>query len=281
MRSPRTTPTSRLESGGFSLIELLAAITVAGVSLAAATTFYAAQARNMREVNYRIEAQQAMRGSLDAIARDVRLGGACLPSNGQFVALSGTNGATDSITVTTGLVQANMSCIITATTALVNNGQTNIPVASTTGFTTDMLAYLRDLNGSGESARISSVGANSITLATVTTQQYPSGSGVYAIDERKYEVDSSLAYPRLMLTVNRGTPQAFAAGVRDLQVQYILNRNCPTCDVVDAPAIVPPDTATWRLVNEVIVTAQVDTIGAVSNVSLTEQTRAKPRNLLP
>src|SRR4029077_21024176 len=89
-------------------------------------------------------------------------------------------------------------------------------------------------------------------------QPYPVGSGVYAVDERIYAIDVNQDPPLLMLTVNRGAPQAFAAGVRDLQVDYVLNRNCPTCDQVDLPA----NTAEWWLVNAVEVTATVDTVGA-------------------
>jgi hypothetical protein len=80
--------------------------------------------------------------------------------------------------------------------------------------------------------------------------------------------------------VNRGTPQTFAAGMTDLQVRYVLEQNCPTCDVVDLPA----DDSVWRLVNQVLVTSTVETVGAVrpqDQVSVTETTRAKPRNLLP
>jgi hypothetical protein len=66
----------------------------------------------------------------------------------------------------------------------------------------------------------------------------------------------------------------------DLQLQYVLQRNCPPCDVVD----LPPDDATWRLVNQVLVTPTAETVGAVrpeDQVTLAQTSRAKPRNLLP
>jgi len=84
----------------------------------------------------------------------------------------------------------------------------------------------------------------------------------------------------LMLTVDQGTPQAFAAGMTDLQLRYVLEQNCPPCDVVDLPV----DDAQWRLVNQVLVTPTAQTVGAVrpeDQVSLAETSRAKPRNLLP
>jgi len=267
---------SRPRQRGFSLIELLVATVVAGVALGATTTFYAAHMVSMREMSYRVEAQQALRGSLDTIARDIRLAGACLSNAGQFIPLAGVNAGTDQITITTGLVHPDMSCIITTTTAAANAGTLTVNVADATGFTTSQLAYVKAANGGSDTARITAIAGNTITLATALSQLYPIGTEVDAIDERRYSVDTSLSYPRLMLTVNRGVAQAFAAGMSDLQIQYLLNRNCPTCDIID----LPPDTATWRLVNEVLVNATVTTVGARQNVSLTESTRAKPRNLL-
>jgi hypothetical protein len=82
-----------------------------------------------------------------------------------------------------------------------------------------------------------------------------------------------------MLTVDQARA-GLAAGMRDLQLQYVLERNCPPCDVVD----LPPDDATWRLVNQVLVTPTAETVGAVrpeDQVTLAQTSRAKPRNLLP
>jgi hypothetical protein len=113
------------------------------------------------------------------------------------------------------------------------------------------------------------------------SQDYPVGSGVYAIDERTYTLDKSdPSRPLLTLVVNRGAPEAFAVGADDLQVHYILDRNCPTCDEVDLPV----DTAEWRLVNSVLLTAQVRTVGGTGphdDATLVASSMGKPRNLLP
>lgn len=295
MRSRRTTPTSRPERG-FSLLELLVTIVVAGVALASAVSFYAKHALYLRQSSFRIEAQQALRASLDAIARDVRLGGACLPTNGAFVALDGTEGAgnPDSITVVTGLVQNSMACIVATVLNQVNAGQSTVTIDTTAGnatalgFAPNQLAYIRDPNGGGELRTITAVGANTITLAQGVGQIYPATSGIYAVDMRRYWVDVATNPPTLMLTINQNPAQQFAAGFRNLQIQYVLNRNCPTCDLIDTPPLIgspgAKDTATWRLVNEVIITATVETIGAApqnpTEMQLTEMTRAKPRNLL-
>jgi hypothetical protein len=163
---------------------------------------------------------------------------------------------------------------------MTNQGGHTYTVGSANGFAPDMLVYVRHPGGMGQFSFVESAAGTSIRLVDGADVDYPVGSGLYAVDERAYRIDTSGAAPRLMLTVNRGTPQAFAAGMRDLQVRYELAQNCPPCDVVDLPA----DDAAWRLVNQVLVTSTVETVGAVrpeDQVSVTETTRAKPRNLLP
>jgi prepilin-type N-terminal cleavage/methylation domain-containing protein len=272
-------------SRGFSLIELLMAVGLAGIALTSVVQFFALQTRKMKGHTYRIEAQQAARTSLDAVARDVRLAGACLPVTGAFIPLAGTNGpGPDSITVRTGIVRTNMSCIVAGVTANMAAGASTAQVDSSSGFSVGMLAYLRHPSGSGQFLFVTALAATSITLSGAATVAYPIGSGIYAIDERTYAVDTITmpSVPQLTLVINRAAPESYAAGVQDLQIRYVLNRNCPPCDTVDAPA--PADTATWRLVNNVLLTATVKTIGTVKPedaVTMTQTSSAKPRNLLP
>jgi prepilin-type N-terminal cleavage/methylation domain-containing protein len=266
----------------FSLIELLITAAVSSVALASAVGFFAIQAKHMRGHFFRLEAQQAMRTSLDAITRDLRLAGACLPGDGQYIALAGTNGpGPDSITVRTGLVRDNMSCIVSTTIADVAAGAASVPLASTNGFTADVLVYVRHPNGSGEIHHATGVAGQVLGLSGGLAQDYPLGAGVYAVDERTYTIDlSDPEVPRLMLTINRAEPAAFAAGMNDLQVSYVIDQNCPPCDTID----LPPDTATWRLVNDVELTATLRSVGGVQpqdEVTLVRNSRAKPRNLLP
>jgi hypothetical protein len=261
------------------------AVGLAGIALTSVVKFFALQTRKMKGHTYRVEAQQAARTSLDAIARDVRLAGACLPITGAYVPLAGTNGpGPDSITVRTGIVRANLSCIVAGVTVLMAQGTSTATVDSSNGFSAGMLAYLRHPSGSGQFMFVTATGANTISLDAVASIDYPIGSGIYAIDERTYAVDtvSVPGVPQLTLVINRAAPEPFAAGVQDVQFRYVLNRNCPPCDVIDAPA--PADTATWRLVNSVNITATVQTIGTVraeDQVTMVQTASAKPRNLLP
>lgn len=264
------------------MIELLVTVGVAGVTMASAVHFLSVNMHQMREHSYRLEAEQAVRSTLDAITRDLRLAGACLPNDGQFVALAGVNApGGDSITIRTGLVRTNMSCILSTLSAGVAAGATTLPVISGSGFTGDMLGYVRHPNGSGEIKPISAADGTTVTFEAPMSQAYPLGSGVYSLDERIYALDkTNPALPLLTLTVNRGPAEAFAVGVQDLQVKYVLDRNCPTCDQVNMPV----DTAEWRLVNSVLLTEQVETVGGggpYDQVTVVASSMGKPRNLLP
>lgn len=277
-------PFSRLSpqaDRGFSLVEFLVAVAVSGVALASVVQFFATQARIQVGHGYRIELQQALRSSLDNITRDLRLAGACLPQTGGFEALTGTDGpGPDSLTIRAGVVRNDMSCIRASLSALTGAGTNSVTVQSAAGFQTDMLVHLRHPGGFGQYTFVTGVAGNIVSLEDAATTDYPVGSALYAIDERTYTIDPLGPASRLMITINRDQPRGFAVGMNDLQVRYVLAQNCPPCDVVDEPA----DDVEWRLVNEVIVTATAETVGAVrpeDQVSLTETSRGKPRNLLP
>jgi hypothetical protein len=181
-------------------------------------------------------------------------------------------------------VQDDLSCIVTSLSVAAGAGDATLQVQSGSGmgFAPEMLAYVAAPgNVSGEFLMIRDVDATSLTFTAGVSQAYPLGSSVYAIDERIYAIDASIpALPLLMLTVNRGLPQAFAAGISDLQIEYVLQENCPTCTRVD----LPNSNAQWRLVNSIDLTATVDTVGAIrpeDQATFVAVSTAKPRNLLP
>jgi prepilin-type N-terminal cleavage/methylation domain-containing protein len=283
MWSRRSSRRPRVErSAGFTLVELLVALGVAAVMLTSAVQLVSTQTRIARRHSFDLESQQAARSSLDSMTRDIRLAGACLPTDGEFTALDGSDSPTgDSITIRTGLADANMACIVTSLTVLAPNGSDTATVGSSAGFRAGMLGYVRHPNGAGQIVSIAAVSGATITFGTQLNQDYPVASGVYAVDERVYALDrSDPSLPVLTLTIDRGAPQQFAVGMQDLQISYVLQRNCPPCDHVDLPL----DTPQWRLVNNVAVTTTVaiaPTTQKDAPPPLVTASMAKPRNLIP
>ncbi|MCW5892956.1 MAG: hypothetical protein KIT14_20775 [bacterium] len=272
-------------TAGFSFIELLVSLGVVGVVMTGMVQFFGMHAHEMREHGFRVEAQQALRGALDAITRDVRLAGACLPTDGAYVALDGTNDPSgDSITVRTGLVRSDLTCVTSPLAAPLASGGTQVSVSNADGFIVGKMAFVRRSDGSGELRRVTAVntGGNTVTLSAGVTQPYGfPGSSLYAVDQRTYSLRADVEPPLLMFQIDQEPPQPFAAGVTRLDFRYVLNQNCPTCTVVDLSSPLPA--ATWWLVNEVLVTMTVQTVGGVveaDSTELTQTARTKPRNLL-
>jgi type II secretory pathway pseudopilin PulG len=295
MLSTRSIRQSNVERG-FSLLELLLGTAVMMIVLATAGGFFVVNRNTLQDQIVRIETVQGLRAAMDSMVRDLRLGGACLPTTGDFVALDAANSTTDTIVTRTGLVQANETCIRTVLTSDLTASAAQLSVQSAAGFAPGMRVYIRNSNGTtGEIFSITGVDSSTHTLQKATdltcpqvggcpSPAYPSGSGVYAIDERQYAVDTSNpALPVLTLTVNGNPPSAFVAGIENLQFQYELARNCssPTgCDVVDVPA----NESEFALVNQIYITMTARSSKTLSNgqyYRLSRTVSAKPRNLLP
>jgi prepilin-type N-terminal cleavage/methylation domain-containing protein len=272
---------------GFSLIELLVAIGIASIMLATTTGFLGASRRFMRSQDLLIEASNNARAAIDVLVRDIRLAGACLPITGDFMSLDGTEGSDrDRIWTRTGLVRPDMSCVRTATRETIPAAGSNVRVDDVSGFTSGMRAYIRNASGDGDYFTITSVSSSTNTLGRSVSfsREYPTGSGVYAIDDRSYYITDWDApwgqTPQLMLQVNGNTPQSFAIGIEKLDFRYQLRRNCPLCDIVN----LPNGDNEWRLVERVLatVTARSDRKGPDGQYARrTLEVSIKPRNLLP
>jgi type II secretory pathway pseudopilin PulG len=274
-------------SKGASLLELLVAVAVTAIAVAVSAGFLSATRRTVTSQELTLEASTNLRAALDVLVRDIRLAGACLPVTGDFIALDGLdNNEEDEIWVRTGLVRPDMSCVRTTTTADITRTTNTIPVESVDGFSAGARVYIRAPSGSGESFDITGVdSANNRLLKSVSlSTNYVAGSGVYAIDERRYFINHWAApwgdTPELMLQIGSGTPQPFAVGVERLDFQYQLRRNCPPCDVVQLPA----SEDEWRLVEQVLVTVRTRSDRQTPDggfVARTASVNIKPRNLLP
>lgn len=260
-----------------------------GIAVAATSGMFLASKQQMLMQQRQVETTQAARAAVDSIVRDLRLSGACLPNNGDFISLSGiNNGTTDQITTRTGLTQPNLSCVQTVVPigSTASAGNPTVPVQSSAGFVAGMRAYIRGTAGTGEYFDITGVPSGTqLTKAQTLSQDYPATSGIYAIDERTYYLDtwaspSNGSQPELMLRIGDQTPQSFAVDIEALNIQYQLDRNCPPCDVVDLPS----SASDWSLVEAVLLTITARSEQADSSGNYYRRTASvtvKPRNLLP
>ncbi|MGH7857886.1 MAG: hypothetical protein ACREQY_11200 [Candidatus Binatia bacterium] len=256
---------------------------IAGLILASTTAFLLSTTRYRLDADARAEARQGLEATLDSLARELRVGGACLPTLGTFVAIAGVDdGDSDELTVRTGLLDSNRTCIRTTLREEMPSDATELELESAAGFEEGMHVYLRHPNGSGEFFVIRRVqGDDMIETEDASSKDYPAvDTGVFAFQERRFAIDRTGARPFLSLAINGGTPLPVADGIETLNVRYRLKRNCPPCDTVDLPA----DDAEWRLVTSVsaAATAAIAPAGrSGDDYSVSSMLVVKPRNLLP
>ncbi len=281
------TPPSKGSAAGVSAVELLVAVAITATAVAATAGLFQVSHRFMQNEKLEIEATQAARAALDVMVRDLRLSGACLPITGNFVSLRGVDNADeDQITTRTGLTRPDLSCVRSATATTTPAAGSTIALESVDGFRTGTRGYIRGADGSGEFFDVTSVdaGSNVIGRNRSFAVDYPVGSGVYAVDERRYYISHWNApwgdTPELMLQVGNQEPQSFAVGIEELRIEYQLRKDCPACAVVTLPA----DDAEWQLVEQVFltVTARSDKKNQHGQYyRRTLNAGVKPRNLLP
>lgn len=263
-------------------------IMLMGLAVVATSGMFLASKQHMQLQSREIETTQAARAAADMIIRDLRLGGACLPVTGDFISLAGAdNGTTDEITTRTGLTRPDLSCIRTSVPTLqtVTAAGGVVPVSSSEGFAAGTHAYIRHPDGEGEYFDVTSViSPTQLGKSQTLSRDYPETSGVYGIDERRFFLQDFTTpdgvVPELQLQVGSASPQSFAVGIEKLDIQYLLRRNCPPCDVVDLPA----DNAEWSVVEEVLLNVTARSNRPDTNGDYFRRTISvgvKPRNLLP
>jgi hypothetical protein len=273
---------------GFSAIELLMGVLLMGLAVSATSGMFLAAKWHMQMQQRQLETTQAARAAVEMIVRDVRLGGACLPVTGDFIALEGTDAAqADTIITRTGLTRPDLSCVRSSVPAgaTVARNDAAVPVENSEGFAAGMRAYIRHPDGSGEYFDVAAVSSpTELGKGQTLSRDYPETSGVYAVDERRFYLEtwSTERGPEseLMLQVGTHPPQPFAVGIEKLDLQYQLLRNCPSCDIVPLPR----SNEEWAVVDAVVVslTARSQLPDSVGNYyRRTVAVNVKPRNLLP
>lgn len=237
--------------------------------------------RTRSDLDQLVETQQGVRAALSAISQEMRQAGACLPRTGDMVALNGTDSdARDELTLRIGKVEVDdLVCIRTVLTAKAKQGNTSVKVQDGSGFEVGELVYLRGGSGTGRNFEVVSTNSNTISLDEPLDDEYPAGSGLYAIEERTYAIDREVDPPILTVAIDGGDPSPLVHGVERFDVTY-LTAPCPPCEAINAP---PDGDEDWLLVREVeievTVRARRPSRGG-EYVRLTSRTHVAPRNLL-
>jgi prepilin-type N-terminal cleavage/methylation domain-containing protein len=285
---------------GLTIIELLVALVLFGVTGATVVNFFGRQMKFRGDAEIQAEMHQGLNAALDTLTRDIRLAGACLPRQPMFVPIDGqdnTSPTPDTITLRTGVVSDNTTCVQATLQTAAAAGATALSVDNLTGFTVNKYAFINGTS-TGEYFQVQALsgssGAGTVTSATGLVNAYPASSGVYALQERVYSIDTASfpttanAVPTLVVRIDRATSGGqplrvpVAANIDRLDIQYRQNENCTPgpCTVVDLPA----DNATWNQVGEVLITLR-----ARSNVNQSTNSpyfetagpvSIQPRNLL-
>jgi prepilin-type N-terminal cleavage/methylation domain-containing protein len=269
---------------GFTLVELLVALVIASVLGSAMVSFFATQMRFRSDTDLQAETHQGLVAALDALTRDIRLAGACLPTQPVFVPIANSNGTTDNITLRTGVMNATTACVQTTLASDANANTTTLSVLDLTGFTVNGRGYVGDqVNGElfTVAAKSGSTGAGTITTSQPVSRKYVAVSGVYALQERKYSLDNvTYGIPTLVRSIDGQPAVPVAAGIRNLLITYLLTQGCPNCATTNVPA----SNAIWNQVSEVVVTITAQspqplTTGALYIPQATTVS-VQPRNLL-
>jgi type II secretory pathway component PulJ len=119
---------ARRASRGFSTLDLLLAVALMGLAIAATSGMFVASKGHIVMKGREVETTQAARAAMDVLVRDLRLGGACLPVTGDFISLEGIDdGDQDEIITRTGLTRADLSCVRTASTEVTDDQRRRPP----------------------------------------------------------------------------------------------------------------------------------------------------------
>jgi prepilin-type N-terminal cleavage/methylation domain-containing protein len=270
-------------TAGYSLVELLVSLLIAGVMMTATTGFFSMNVATRHNMGVQTEAQQGLRALLEMVTQELRQAGACLPTQGPFVALGGIDDTTrDSLTVRIGQVnRTTLTCVRGALSVAAAAGAATLQLNPGEGslFSDDSMVYITD-GGVGEFYPVAGATANTLTLEGGLTRNYVASSGVYGVDERIYEVDASDDPPVLTVAIDGGDPQPLVNGVEAFDVQYLLGPCDPDCE---STVSLPSNDAEWRLVRELAIDATVraheeNKDGVFPQES--GQITVKPRNLI-
>ncbi len=221
-------------SRGFSLLEVLIALTLTGVITAAILQAYVTQHRNYMVQDDVTAVQQSARAAIDEIGRHVRMAGNGLPAG--VDGLIPVNSNPDSLWIRYRVDD----CEATLDTTMASVTADIICVGSVACFEADQIAYIfHPDSGGGEWFWVTAVDSANGRISHSSaplSQAYVEGAVVMTMEQVLFYVDQTTTpdNPLLMIQLPGQAAQIYADNVSDLQFRYRIQSGA----VVDNPLLI-------------------------------------------
>ncbi|MDD3732164.1 MAG: prepilin-type N-terminal cleavage/methylation domain-containing protein [candidate division Zixibacteria bacterium] len=222
------------QSDGFSLLEVLIALTVTSIITLAVFRAYVTQHKNYMTQDDITEIQQNARVVIDELTRHIRMAGNQLPQGLQGITPANTNPDTITLTYRTNNCDSYLSSAMPLPSAELKCG------ADVSCFHDDQWVYIFEPDsGGGEWFLITHVqtGSKHIQHNTMPLSKcYGADAILLSMNQIKFFVDHTTdpQHPTLMMQLPGQTPQIFADNITDLQFQYKLKNGT----IVDQPVLI-------------------------------------------
>ena len=220
----------RRESAGYGLIELLAAVLLLSVAMAAVVVVFATQGRAYLRADTQATMEANLRLGMNMVTESLRNGKYGVPTANLSSWTTWVSGFTNNPTITTNGSNPAVISVASATskpvatlTAHVDAAATTIYVSSSSQLDTGAQSLL--LIGDSENALITGVNSTALTIDTNPllagnqglARAYPAGTPVYRVDVLTFQVATGTSQ-LLRDDHHGGGAQAAVEGITNLQV---------------------------------------------------------------
>src|SRR5213593_1672888 len=220
----------RRASAGYGLVELLVAVLVLSVAMAAVVVVFSAQDRAYLRADTQATMEANLRLGMNMVTETLRNGKYGVPAANLSSWITWVSGFTSNPTITTNGSNPAVISVASATSqpvatlsAHVDAAATTINVNSSSQLNTSALSLL--LIGDSENALVTGINSTAVTIDTnplVAGNQglaraYPAGTPIYRVDVITFSVGSYAS--QLLRDDNQGSgAQAAVEGITNLQV---------------------------------------------------------------
>jgi len=223
----------RRASAGYGLVELLVAVLVLSVAMAAVVVMFSAQDRAYLRADTQATMEANLRLGMNMVTESLRNGKYGVPSANLSSWITWVSGFTSNPTITTNgsnpaviSVASTTSQPVATLTAHVDAGATTLNVSSSSQLNASAQRLL--LIGDSENAVVTGVNSTAITIDTDPltagnqglARAYPAGTPLYRVDVLTFQVGTATS--QLLRNDNRGGgAQAAVEGITNLQVATV------------------------------------------------------------